>query len=110
MIHFKALFSFKKKEVERAFSVAKFKAQINGLKLLYVPAELNINEFGKILIITPRGVGNACKRNRIRRQIKAIFYEEKLYTKPATLVLIVYKSALELSHDTLKDFLIKNLS
>jgi len=43
--------------------------------------------FGKILIIIPGKTGNAIKRNKIRRQIKAIFYEEKLFEKPDILVI-----------------------
>lgn len=33
---------------------------------------------GRILIITPKKMGNAPQRNRFRRRMKAIFYEQNL--------------------------------
>jgi len=104
MIKFKALFSFKQNEVKRAFSCAKLKSEIRGLKLLKSKLD-EPPEHGKLLIVIPRRVGKASKRNRIRRQIKAIFYEEKLYENKQILILLVYKQALELSLDDIKKFL-----
>ena len=109
MIKFKALFSFKQNEVKRAFSYAKLHSQIKGLKLLESeipdqPGQLGL-EHGKLLIVIPRRVGKASKRNKIRRQIRAIFYEEKLYESKKIFILLVYKQALELSLDEIKKFL-----
>ena len=36
---------------------------------------------GRILVITPKKMGTAPKRNLIRRRLKALFYEEKLFEK-----------------------------
>jgi ribonuclease P protein component len=109
MIKFKALFSFKKKEVERAFSNAKLVKQIPGLKLLQAPCDY---DYGKLLIVIPKKVGTAITRNRLKRQIKSIFYEEEMFS-PAkgggvTLILMIYKPALEMSREEIKNFLIKN--
>jgi len=63
---------------------------------------------GKLLIVIPKKSGNACKRNRFRRQAKSIFYEEKLYEKNSSFILLVYKEAVAMSFDQVKDFLVKN--
>ena len=109
MIEFKKLFSFKKREIDQAFNKAKFKAKRLGFKLLQaVPEQAQPNQMpnhGKLLIIISRASGKAHDRNKIRRQIKAIFYEEKLYQKPIASILIVYKEAMQLSFDEIKTFL-----
>lgn len=45
--------------------------------------------FGKILIVTPARIGNAARRNKVRRQCKAIFYEEKYFTQGVDCIIIV---------------------
>ncbi|MFH1643686.1 MAG: ribonuclease P protein component [bacterium] len=121
---FKDLFRFSQKEISLAFKLAKLKNQTNGLKLLQFPIEeikkLKIEEFaktfenqikentGKILIIISGKVGKAHERNQLRRRIKNIFYEQKLYAKPFISILITYKQALNLTFDQLKQFLVES--
>ncbi|MFH1461971.1 MAG: ribonuclease P protein component [bacterium] len=103
---FKDLFRFEKKEVDLTFQNAKQKDKIEGLKLLQSP---NVETaFGKLLIITSKKVGKAHKRNRIRRQLKSIFYQEKLFQNPINSIIIVYKQATDLTFEQLREFLIKN--
>jgi ribonuclease P protein component len=107
MIKFKELFLFKRNEVQEAFEKITLHSQIKGLKLLQAPLSIfkdSEQTHGKLLIVTSRRSGKAHKRNKIRRQIKSIFYEEKLYEKPAISVLIVYKEAMELDFEKIKDF------
>jgi ribonuclease P protein component len=66
-------------------------------------------DFGKILIIIPAKTGKAHDRNLIKRRIKAIFYEQKLYEKPIISIIFAYKPALNLTFEQLKDFLTKNI-
>ena len=106
-IKFKSLFSFKQKEVEKAFSHAKFKASLPGLKLLQTDALAPSH--GKLLIVASRKVGKASKRNRIRRQIREFFFKNKLYEKPVTSILIVYKEVFDLSQEKIANFLKDNL-
>ena len=121
---FKDYFKFNQKEISLIFKYSKIKKQIDGLKLLQLPIEAlkkikpeelsNIFEKqiesnqGKILIITSRKVVKAHKRNKLRRQIKSIFYEEKLFKKPVISILITYKQALNLTFEQLKEFLVKS--
>lgn len=105
MPKFKNLFSFSQFEVNSAFKTAKPLKKIYGLKLLQAPM-LQIQEHGKLLIITPRTAGKAHLRNLIRRQLKAIYYEHNLYTIKSTIIVLVYKPATELHFEKLNAFLI----
>ena len=105
MIKFRKLFSFSKKEIQSSSKDAKLKDKILGLKLLQAPCQ---QDHGKILVIIPKATGKAHERNKLKRQIKAIFYEEKLFQNPISSILIVYKEAKSLSFDEIKAFLIKN--
>jgi len=64
---------------------------------------------GKILIVIPRKAGKAHERNLIKRRIKAIYYEEKLYAKPIVSIVLVRKEATKINFEDLKKFLVKNL-
>lgn len=108
MIKFKNLFSFSKSETESAFKNTALHDQITGFKLLQTPPTTS-SKFGKLLIIISKRSGKAHERNLLRRQIKSIFYEEKLFKKPITSILIVYKQATKLTFDEIKKFLTKNL-
>jgi ribonuclease P protein component len=99
----KTISSFKPSEVSALFSQARAGYKSAGLTILYAPAQA---DHGRILIITPRRTGNSPQRNRIRRQCKAIFYQEKLYTRGLDCAVIVRSGALEYSFDTLKQILV----
>lgn len=105
---FRKLFSFKKPEIDAAFRVARLRHQIYGLKLLYAPGgHEGLAAHGKLLIIIPRKAGKAHDRNRLRRQLKAIFYQEQGEKQPGTFILLVYKQAVGTSFEQLKAFLLK---
>lgn len=106
MIKFKEIFSFSKKEIETSLKSAKIVCKEGGLKLLQAPAT---KDFGKLLVIIPKKSGKAFERNLIKRRLKAIFYEEKLFEKPLVYIIIVYKAAMDLNFQDLKKILIKNL-
>jgi ribonuclease P protein component len=108
MVKFRQLFSFQQKEIDAAFKNSKPKGSIAGLKLL-ISQPSSKPQHGKLLIITPKASGKANQRNLLRRRIKSIYYEEKLYTKPIIAILLVYKEAPKLSFEELKNFLSKNL-
>lgn len=115
MIKPSSLFSLKSSQVAAAFDHATLCGKTNGLKLLTVPydkisAVIPAHEYGMLLIITPRAVGKAHKRNKIRRQLKSIFYQEKLYHTAQLAIMLVYKPATELTFDQLKQFLVTNIT
>ena len=100
-------FSFKKGEIDRTFKNSRLKAKVPGLKLLKAPSQL---DYGKILIMVPISCGKANERNKFKRRIRSIFYEEKLFEAPANYVLIAYKDAMQLSFEEIKKFLVGNIA
>jgi len=97
---------FTKKEVDYLFEHARRIFKNDAFVILAAPRQLL---FGRVLIITAKKVGNAPERNKIRRQIKSIFYEEKLYQLPYDYAIIVKKSAIALSFTEIKALLISIL-
>ncbi len=62
--------------------------------------------YSRVLIIIPRAVGNAPERNLLRRRIKSIFYEEKIYTFPYDFVIFLKKESKKLSFEQLKQYIL----
>lgn len=93
---------FTKKEIDKLFATVRRRVRSKGLVILLSPRQ---KDFGRILIITSRKVGNAPERNKIRRRLKSIFYEEKLYEAPYDCIVIVKKEAVILSFEALKKLL-----
>ncbi|MCK4264841.1 ribonuclease P protein component [Candidatus Babeliales bacterium] len=108
MVKFKDLFSFKKKEIDKVFEAALRKTSMLGIKLLFSPANKN-QKHGKLLIIISSLSGKAHERNKVRRQIKNIFFEEQLYTVPGNWILQVYKEAMNLNFNQIRNFLLNNI-
>ncbi len=90
---------FTKKEIDKLFELARRILKSPGLTILLAPQQKN---FGRILIIASRKVGTAPERNKIRRRLRSIFYEEKFYELPFDCAIIVNKHAVNLSFDELK--------
>lgn len=95
----RAITQFKKQEVDTLFESARRVHKEPGITLLKSPRQRDI---GRILIIIPRKVGNAPTRNKLRRQLKAIFYERRLYEKEFDWIAILRPEAQCLSFDRLQ--------
>jgi ribonuclease P protein component len=65
-----------------------------------------LQAYGRMLIVIPRKVGNAPQRNLIRRRLKSIFYEEKLYEQPYDWLLFIKPTATAIDFQTLKQYLL----
>lgn len=96
--------SFSKKEVNIIFNENPRRVKTDWFDLILA---LKNEDLAKILIVTSRKIGNAPKRNKIRRQLKAIFYEEKLFNGKFNCILIAKKSIFNLSFIQLKDVFLK---
>jgi ribonuclease P protein component len=99
-----SLYRFNEQEVKKFFKRASKRIKIEGLNILLAPRTL---DYGRLLVITPRKSGNSPERNRIRRRIKHIFYEDNFYEKSFDWVIIVSKQAINLDFDRLKTILNK---
>jgi ribonuclease P protein component len=63
-------------------------------------------EFGRILIVTPRRIGSAPQRNQLKRRIRSIFYEERLFERGYDCIIICKKAATTLTFEQLKQCLL----
>ena len=100
----KEISKFTKREIDYLFHHARRIARTAMCTILVAPRQKK--EFGRVLIIASRKVGNAPERNLIRRRIKSIFYEEKLFALNFDCVVIVYKKMVTLPFDQLKSLLL----
>lgn len=94
---------FTKREIDYLFEHARRVFRGKEGTVLVAPRQ---GEFGRVLIVAPRKVGNAPERNLIRRRIKSIFYEEKLYDRPYDWVIIAQKKMVDISFAQLKDIIL----
>jgi len=96
---------FSKQEIDQLFKNSKRIARNEHATVLASPRSKN---FARILIILPKTVGNAVARNLLKRRLKNIFYQEKMYrTLNYDIVLIGRKPLTTLSFQKLKEFLKK---
>ena len=94
---------FTQREIDYLFKNARRVFRSELCTILCAPKQ---GEFGRILIIASRKVGNAPQRNLLRRRLKSIFYEEKLYDYNVDCVIILQKKATNLSFSELKDLIL----
>jgi len=93
---------FTKREVSQLFKKARAAVKHPGLTILCAPTTGLVNTTnqrppGRILVITPRKIGSAPERNRIRRRLKALFYEKKHFELGIDCIIIVKKPGITLS-------------
>lgn len=99
----RSLSAFTQGEIQRLFQNSERVAGVPGIEIRKAPQQ---REYGRILIVTPRRVGKASIRNKIRRQIKAIFYEQQLYKNGSDFAVLVRPGADSLSFDDIKQLLL----
>lgn len=100
----KSLSSFKKSEIQTLFKTARTQISVPGIAIKVAPKQ---SEHGRILIVTPKKMGNAPERNLMRRRLKSIFYEQKLYEAPFDLLIFVTHAALTIPFSTLQEMVVK---
>lgn len=112
----KKLYKFSQKEITWLFqqpAVAHYKTGLKSIQIPIspdpksTPADVSFPSYGKLLIITARKSGKAVDRNRIRRRLKAFFYQEKLYTQLLYTVIFVHPPAMKLTAQELRAYLLR---
>lgn len=98
---------FSQKEVKEILKKAKRIIKSPGLDILLCPSTASI---GRILVITPKKTGNAPLRNKIRRRLKAIYYESKLYEAGYDCIIIIKKEGINLDFNQLQNLLFQAFS
>jgi ribonuclease P protein component len=113
MIPFRNLFTFNRREVDEAFKHAHLKKYHEGLTLLEAPLNQisHGQPHGKLLIIIAAAAGMAHERNAMKRRLRSVFYQEKLYRPHHSFwILIVKKKAVNMPFKAIEDFLKESLS
>ncbi len=100
----KHISNFSKKELDHFFAIAKAAKKNQAFTILIAPTT---HPFGRILIMIPKAYGNAPERNRLRRQLKSIFIQEKLYEHKSDLVIISRPAAKKYDFQNLSQLLIE---
>ena len=98
------LSKFSKKETSDLFKQARAVVRGQYFTLLVAP---KTEKFGRILLVVPRRVGTAPERNKLKRQLRSIFYEEKLFEHEYDCIIIFKKAATGLSFDKLKPLVLE---
>ncbi|HSC24788.1 MAG TPA: ribonuclease P protein component [Candidatus Babeliales bacterium] len=99
----KQISKFTKREIDHLFQHARPIIKNQACVILFAPCQ---KDSGRVLIVASRKVGNAPERNKLRRRIKSIFYEEKFFNLNFDFVIIVYRKMTGLSFDQLKSLLL----
>lgn len=93
-----------KKIIDELFKKARRVVYHPGLHILLAPARA---PFGHLLAIASRKVGNAPERNKLRRQFRAIFYQEKLFQKGYDCIVITKPGCTRIPYAQLHALLLK---
>lgn len=93
---------FSKQEIDYAFKHAVRLIKTHSIIILAAPKQ---RLHGRILVIASRKVGKAVARNRLKRRLKNIFYQEKTYDIGYDFICIARIGAPELDFQTLKNIM-----
>lgn len=97
-------FTFHAKEIARLFKVSKRYFRHLAFDLLIHTKTL---EYGRLLVVTPKAIGNAPERNKVRRRLKEIFYVNQLYSRGYDCIIIVKKDGSSLSFEALSQLVLQ---
>ncbi len=96
--------SFSKKKISELFKRSKYILRLPELDIRFSKTD---SEFGKVLIVTPKRIGNAPERNSIKRKIKALFYQDKIYNHGYDFIFLCKPGSVNFSFENLRKIFIK---
>ncbi len=91
-------------DVQNLFENATAAHKSKELTILVAPSLL---EYGRIMLTTPKKIGDAPTRNKLRRRLKSIFYQQKLYTFGKDLAFLTKPGIDRFSFEQIEALLIK---
>ncbi len=98
---------FSSREIDSLWKKARRVVRHDGLHLLKAPRS---GELGRILMVIPKRIGNAPTRNKLRRQIRHLFYENKLFNGDSDWIVIARPGASEIPYATLQELFTQAVS
>lgn len=102
MYRFADITRFSKQEIDDLWKNARRVIKHPSIHILKAPQQ---TKQGRMLIVISRKVGTAPERNLLRRRLKSIFYEEKMFDRGVNIIAIARPGAPELSFELLKELL-----
>ncbi|BDC34679.1 hypothetical protein Noda2021_06370 [Candidatus Dependentiae bacterium Noda2021] len=90
-----SLSTFSQHEIARFFKSSRRVYKGPSFDILCLPQS---KSHGRLIVVTPRKIGNAPARNKIRRQLKAIYFTNRFYELPVDCMIIIKK--LPVSHES----------
>ena len=92
------------REIRSLFRTAKRIIRDPGFDILIAPST---QAEGRLLVVTSRRTGNAPQRNKVRRRIKAIFYEQALSKRGYDCAIIVKKPGISVEFAQIQELMLK---
>lgn len=103
----KQISSFTQQEIQDLFKTTRLVHHQLPMLIRIGPAQKKV---GRLLVVTPKAVGSAPIRNKLRRRLKSLFYQEKLYALGKDCIVLARQGAGELTYEQLRDLLRNTLS
>ena|SRR3990167_4569016 len=97
-------FKFSKTEIKELFSSISKRSDAANIRFLAAPKKAVM---AKLLVVTPKRIGSAPKRNKVRRRLKSIFLEQSLFEGKFDIVVIVKMEGVNLSFQELTKALVE---
>lgn len=104
MYKFAEISRFSKKEIDQLWNTARRVVKHPSIHILRGPA---LKPTGHLLIVASRKVGSAPERNQLRRRLKSIFHEEKLYEKGFDFIALIRPGIATVSFQELKALMLQ---
>jgi ribonuclease P protein component len=96
---------FEQHEIDAIFKNGRCIVKTEDATILAAPAA---KDFARILLIASRKTGNSVQRHLLRRRIKSVFFQEKMYAKLGhDIIFIAKKSIMQRSFQEIKDLLFR---
>jgi ribonuclease P protein component len=95
---------FSPSEIDSLWKQARRVVRHAGLHLLKAPRS---GSLGRILMVIPKRIGDAPTRNKLRRQLRHIFYENKLFNGDSDWIVIARPGADKITFATLQDLFLQ---
>ena len=89
--------SFTPSERKKLFKEARLVHRQDELDVRLLQKDQESSPQGRILVVTSKKIGNAPKRNLIRRRLKSMFHEEGWDTKPYDILVYCRKGSTDIS-------------
>lgn len=94
------LFHLSRPEIARLFKTARRIARFSAFDFMAAP---QTGAYGRLLLVASAKTGSAPERNKAKRRLRSIFYENRLFERGYDCIVIFKKEGMSLDFDHLKE-------